>query len=76
MDTWQYRDSTWTHGSDFSGYEVEATDDSIGKVDSATNDVSASYVVVDTGFWILGKKRLVPTGAVLGVDRYYAPYSQ
>ena len=68
MDTWQYRDSTWTEGSDFSGYEVEATDGSIGKVDSATNDVSASYVVVDVGFWIFGKKRLVPAGAVLGVD--------
>ena len=61
---------------DFSGDEVEATDGSIGKVDSATNDVSASYVVVDAGFWILGRKRLVPTGAVPGVDHYYAPYSQ
>ena len=65
MDTWQYRDSTWTQGSDFSGYEVEATDGSIGNVDNATNDVSASYVVVDAGFWIFGKKRLVPAGAVV-----------
>lgn len=68
MDTWQYRDSSWTQGSDLGGYEVEATDGSIGKVDDATNDISASYVVVDVGFWILGKKRLIPAGAVSGVD--------
>lgn len=25
-------------------------------------------MVVDTGFWIFGKKRLIPAGAVTGVD--------
>ena len=61
---WDYRDSTWTDGHDLAGYDVEATDGSIGNVDQATNDVSNAYVVVDTGFWIFGKKRLIPAGAI------------
>ena len=64
---WDYRDSTWTDGYDLAGYDVEATDGSIGNVDQATNDVSNAYVVVDTGFWIFGKKRLVPAGAISSV---------
>ena len=50
------------------GYDVEATDGSIGKVDEATNETSSSYLVVDTGFWIFGKKRLIPAGVVRRVD--------
>ena len=64
---WEYRDSTWTDGHDLVGYDVEATDGSIGNVDQATNDVSNAYVVVDTGFWIFGKKRLIPAGAISSV---------
>ena len=64
---WDYRDSTWTDGHDLAGYDVEATDGSIGNVDRATNEVSNAYVVVDTGFWIFGKKRLVPAGAISSV---------
>ena len=40
------------------GYEVEAADGGIGKVDGATNEVGSSYIVVDTGPWIFGKKVL------------------
>lgn len=65
--TWDYRDTEWTQ-SDLVGYDVEATDGGIGKIDEKTNDASASYVVVDTGFWIFGKKRLVPAGAISRVD--------
>jgi len=54
--------------SDLSGFDVEATDGHIGKIDEATNDTSASYVVVDTGFWIFGKKHLIPTGVVERID--------
>jgi hypothetical protein len=32
--------------------------------DRASNDAGASYVVVDTGFWIFGKKRLIPAGVI------------
>ena len=67
-NTWSYRDPTWIDGYDLVGYNVEATDGSIGKVDDASNDISASYVVVDTGPWIFGKKRLIPAGALTRVD--------
>ena len=55
-------------GHDISGFDVEATDGSIGKIDEATYETDASYMVVDTGFWIFGKKRLVPAGVVERVD--------
>ena len=67
-DTWNYRDDSWAMGGDFVGYDVEATDGSIGKIDAKSDEASASYVVVDTGFWIFGKKRLIPAGAVTSVD--------
>jgi len=67
-NVWNYRDSTWTDGHDLAGYDVEATDGSIGNVDQATNDVSNAHVVVDTGFWIFGKKRLIPAGAISSVE--------
>jgi hypothetical protein len=54
---------------DLTGFEVEAADGSIGKVDEATNDVGESYLVVDTGVWIFGKKVLLPAGLVERVDR-------
>ncbi len=50
------------------GYDVEATDGHIGKIDSATFDVDSAHVIVDTGKWIFGHKRLVPAGVVTDVD--------
>ena len=67
-DMWTYRENSWTQGQDLVGYDVEATDGSIGKIDQATNETSVAYVVVDTGFWIFGKKRLIPAGTVTSVD--------
>jgi hypothetical protein len=68
MEIWTYRDQTIT-GLDLTGYSVEATDGSIGKVDEATNEVGASYIVVDTGPWIFGKKVLLPAGVIDRVDQ-------
>jgi hypothetical protein len=65
---WTYRNDIDTSAS-FVGYDVEAADGSIGKIDDASTDVSRRYVVVDTGFWIFGKKRLIPAGMVTTVDR-------
>ena len=67
-EMWAYRDTSWTQGRDIVGYDVQATDGSIGSVDEATYDASDAYVVVDTGFWIFGKKRLLPAGAIESVD--------
>lgn len=65
-DLWTYRDSSWI-GNALVGMSVEATDGEFGKVDEAT-DEGGSYLVVDTGSWILGKKVLLPAGVVNSVD--------
>ena len=64
MSTWDYRENLATAHRDLTGYDVEAVDGTIGKIDEASNDAGASYVVVDTGFWIFGKKRLIPAGVI------------
>jgi len=67
VDIWTYRNQTFSQRN-LSGMSVEAVDGSIGKVDEATNDVGASYIVVDTGPWIFGKKVLLPAGVLRDVD--------
>jgi hypothetical protein len=73
-DIWNYRDRSDlganvmdTH-ADLTGFAVEALDGSIGKVDEATYEVGRSFVVVDTGPWIFGKRVLLPAGIVRGID--------
>ena len=60
----------WREGSTtpIDGFDVEATDGSIGKIDEATYEIGGSYVVVDTGPWIFGKKVLLPAGVVDRID--------
>ncbi|WP_224275949.1 PRC-barrel domain-containing protein [Nocardioides lacusdianchii] len=65
---WSYRDSEWAEDRDLVGYDVEGEDGSLGKVDRATADTDGAWLVVDTGFWILGKKRVIPAGTVVGMD--------
>jgi hypothetical protein len=71
-DPWTYGDAD-TLGvdptrMDLTGFSVEATDGSIGKVDEATYETSRSYIVVDTGPWIFGKKVLLPAGVVERIE--------
>jgi hypothetical protein len=54
---------------DLVGFDVEATDGSIGKIDEAAYDVGHSYVVVDTGPWIFGNRVMLPAGTIDGIDR-------
>jgi hypothetical protein len=67
-DIWSYRDSARSQTTDLTGFQVVATDGAIGRVDAATYDVGASYLVVDTGFWIFGKKRMLPAGVIERID--------
>src|SRR4030095_5683235 len=67
-DLYTYRSGVLGQQRDLTGFDVEATEGSIGKIDEATYDPSASSVVVDTGFWIFGKKRMIPAGVVQKVD--------
>jgi hypothetical protein len=72
-DVWTYREASQLGTSidptvDLSGYEVEATDGSIGKVDEATYETGRSFLVVDTGPWIFGKKVMLPAGVIRSID--------
>jgi hypothetical protein len=66
-EMWTYRDTTIGQ-TDIVGFQVEATDGSIGKVHEATYDVGNSRIVVDTGPWIFGKKVLLPAGVIDRLD--------
>jgi hypothetical protein len=67
-DIWLYSGAGWSASPDFNGYKVEALDGSIGKVDRATYETNGSYIVVDTGPWIVGKKVLLPAGVIDRID--------
>src|SRR6266576_2136419 len=53
---------------DLSGFKVEAIDGSIGKVDESTYEAGGSFIVVDTGPWIFGKKVMLPAGVIRDID--------
>jgi hypothetical protein len=67
-DLWSYRDTAKSQTTDLAGFQVVATDGAIGNLDAATYDVGGSYIVVDTGFWIFGKKRMLPAGVIDQID--------
>lgn len=53
---------------DITGYNVMATDGTIGAIDSASYDTARRWLIVDTGFWIFGKQRMIPAGAITDVN--------
>ena len=53
---------------DLAGFNVEALDGGIGKVDEATYEAGGSFIVVDTGPWIFGKKVMLPAGVIRDID--------
>jgi hypothetical protein len=53
---------------DLTDFKVEARDGGIGKVDEATYEAGGSFIVVDTGPWIFGKKVLLPAGVISDID--------
>jgi hypothetical protein len=67
VELWTYADPAHAN-MDVTGWSVEARDGGIGKVDEATNEVAGSFIVVDTGPWIFGKKVLLPAGVVERLD--------
>jgi hypothetical protein len=67
-DIWAYRPDVWIDGRDVVGYDVAARDGEIGKIDESTLDADEQHIVVDTGFWIFGKRRLIPAAAVIRID--------
>jgi hypothetical protein len=72
MDVWTYPSQS-TSGLtdtniDLTGFDVEALDGSIGKIDEATYETGRSFIVVDTGPWIFGKKVMLPAGVIRSID--------
>jgi hypothetical protein len=66
---WYFRpDAGWASEFDLIGYHVEAADGGIGKVHEATHAAGDSYLVVDTGPWIFGRRVLLPAGTVTHID--------
>jgi hypothetical protein len=53
---------------DLTGFKVEARDGGIGKIDEATYETGSSFIVVDTGPWIFGKKVMLPAGVIRDID--------
>ena len=66
-DIWTYTGQDLSQ-TDITGFGVEATDGSIGSVDEATWDVGRSFLVIDTGPWIFGKKVMIPAGVIERID--------
>ncbi len=67
-DLWSHRDAGSWGTTDVTGFDVEATDGSIGSVDEASYEAGESFIVVDTGPWIFGKKVVLPAGVIQRVD--------
>jgi hypothetical protein len=65
---WNYEPDLSPPESSIIGYDVESTDGSIGEVEEASQGVDDSYLVVDTGFWIFGQKRVVPARLVRQIN--------
>ena len=64
VEMWTYREADRDRGPRPDGLQVEATDGEVGKVDEAAYELGSSWLVVDTGPWIFGKKVLLPAGTV------------
>jgi hypothetical protein len=69
-DIWDYRDSRHVPGGDvdLSGFEVVGPDGAIGVVDKLTRDVSATYLVVDTGDWHPNHQVILPAYTIERVE--------
>jgi hypothetical protein len=71
-DPWTYDRDAGISGNreDIVGFNVEATDGSIGTIEQATYDVGCSYLLVNTGPWIFGSKVMLPAGIIGRIDRH------
>lgn len=67
-EVWTYRDST-VRGLDLSGFEVEARDGMLGRVERMSSEAMGGYLVVDAGTLApLGGRVLLPAGVIDSVD--------
>ncbi|WP_042369838.1 hypothetical protein [Streptacidiphilus neutrinimicus] len=66
---WTYRQDVGQQPDmDLVGFEVEATDGRIGKIDKHNAEADAGSIAVDTGHWIFGKHVLLCVGTISRID--------
>jgi len=66
---WQWREHTWeSDRCQLEGFSVEARGGSIGTIEEASDDIGSSYIVVDAGPWIFGKKVMLPASTIERID--------
>ena len=53
---------------DITGWDVVARDGDIATVDEATYETGSGCIIINTGRWIFGKRRMLPAGLVNNVD--------
>jgi hypothetical protein len=68
VEMWTYREVDLIEDLDLTGFEVEATDGRVGTIVDAAYELGSSWLVVDTGPWIFGRKVLLPAGTVASID--------
>jgi hypothetical protein len=65
LEVWTYRQTVTSEPTlDLGGFKVEAADGEIGTVDLSTTEAGKSWIVVDTGPWIFGKKIVLPASSI------------
>lgn len=70
-DAWNFRvesGEAWPLMGNLIGFSVHATDGEIGKITDASTEENASWIVVDTGPWIFGRRVALPAGTIRRVD--------
>jgi hypothetical protein len=50
------------------GYEVVATNGKVGSIDEHSLASDSSYIVLNTGWWLFERKRLIPCGFIRSID--------
>lgn len=55
-------------GEDLTGYDVVATDGTVGHVEREDGHHDMWHLVVDTGVWLFGRSAVVPVGVVTAVN--------
>jgi hypothetical protein len=67
---WSYRRQLIGIGEleNLTGYQVEATDGTIGSIQQASDEAGSSHIVVSAGVWVFGRKLMLPAGTIARID--------
>ena len=68
-EVWTYRETLVLEPTvDLADFKVQARDGDIGKVELSKTEAGRSFIVVDTGPWIFGKKVVLPASTIERAD--------